>query len=253
MAERLAPAHRGQVLVEAQALVKRYGSLTAVDNLSLSLRAGEIFGLLGPNGAGKSTTVRLLLGLSQPEAGLARVLGLSPLTESLELKRQVGWLPENVGFYWELTARQNLNFTAELNGLCGRLRDERVALALERLALTPFADQPAGALSRGMRQRLGLAELLVKDPCVLFLDEPTLGLDPAGLEEIMALLVALAAEGRAILICSHLLPLVESLAHRVGFMRAGRLLASGAPSDLAGGNAGSSLAALYRRYLGGEP
>ncbi len=253
MAERSAPAQRGQVLVEAQALVKRYGSLTAVDHLSLSLRAGEIFGLLGPNGAGKSTAVRLLLGLSRPEAGLVRVLGLSPQADSLELKRQVGWLPENVGFYWELTARQNLNFTAELNGLRGRLRDERVNSALERLALTPFAERPAGALSRGMRQRLGLAELLVKDPRVLFLDEPSLGLDPAALEEIIALLYALAAEGRAILICSHLLPLVESLAQRVGFMRAGRLLACGAPSELAGGDSGSSLAALYRRYLGGEP
>lgn len=244
-----------QPVIETRGLTKRYGSKTAVENLNLNIEAGEIFGLLGPNGAGKTTTILMLMGLSVPDEGDARVLGFSPLANPLEIKRRVGYLPENVGFYGDMTARQNLNFVAELNGLKDKARNAAVSRALAAVELEGEADRPIAGFSRGMRQRLGLAEVLMKEPEILFLDEPTLGLDPAGIEKILALIASLSAEkGLAVVLSSHLLHLVEGLAHRVGILKAGRLTAVGTVGELAlSAGLAPNLSEVYRRYFSLEP
>lgn len=238
-------------VIETRGLSKRYGRLKAVDNLNLRVRPGEVFGLLGPNGAGKTTTILMLLGLTEPSAGTARVFGLSPSDQPLEIKRRVAYLPENVGFYGDLSARRNLVFVAELNGLAGPEAAGAVEESLAAVNLAGAADRRVGTFSRGMRQRLGLAELLVKSPEIMFLDEPTLGLDPEGIDQILDLLAGLSAErGLTVLLSSHLLHLVERVAHRVAILKSGRLMAQGSVADLAG-SAGlePDLPLVYRHYF----
>ncbi|MCZ7664302.1 MAG: ABC transporter ATP-binding protein [Thermoleophilia bacterium] len=217
-----------------EGLTKRYGGLTAVDGLDLALHRGEVFGLLGPNGAGKTTTILMLLGLTEPSAGKARVEGYDPVREPLQVKRLVGYLPDNVGFYPDMTGRQNLRYTASLNRRRGREAEERIAGLLEQVGLSEAADRPAGTYSRGMRQRLGIADALVKDPCILVLDEPTIGIDPEGIRELLALIRALSRErGITILLSSHLLHQVQEVCDRVGIFVSGRLIAVGPVEDLA--------------------
>ena len=238
-------------IIETRNLSKRYGKITAVDGLSLSIGAGEIFGLLGPNGSGKSSTILMLMGLARPSGGTARVFGLDPAEKPLEIKRRVAYLPENVGFYGDLSGRQNLRFVAELNKMSREDAERGIEEALAAVELSEAADRPAGAYSRGMRQRLGLAELLMKSPEIVFLDEPTLGLDPDGIDLMLNLLAALSTErGLTVLLSSHLLDLVERVAHRVAILRQGRLRALGSVAELAGA-AGlpSDLKAVYRHYF----
>jgi ABC-2 type transport system ATP-binding protein len=221
-------------LVETDGLTKRYGPITAVDHLSLRVMPGEIYGLLGPNGAGKTTTILMLLGLTEPTEGTARVLGLDPTRQALAVKRRVGYLPDAVGFYDRLTGRENLRYTAELNGLPPDEAESTIADLLEQVGLTDAADRPAGGYSRGMLQRLGIADALVKDPAVLILDEPTAAIDPAGVVELLALIRRLVDErGVGILLSSHLLVQVERLCTRVGVFWRGRLLAEGSAHELA--------------------
>ncbi len=238
-------------VIEARGLSKRYGSVRAVDGLDLTVYAGEVFGLLGPNGAGKTTTILMLLGLTEPSGGTARVLGRDPLRHPLEIKRRVGYLPENVGFYADLTARRNLRFVAELNGLAGAAGEAKVAETLAAVGLAEAADRRVAGFSRGMRQRLGLAEVLVKSPEIFLLDEPTLGLDPEGIESMLELVASLAAErGLTVVLSSHLLPLVERVAHRVAILRQGRQAAEGAVAELAGAaGLAPNLPAVYRHYF----
>jgi ABC-2 type transport system ATP-binding protein len=220
------------VVVRTRGLTKRYGRRTVVDDLTLDIGAGEIFGLLGPNGAGKTTTLLMLLGLSEPSAGSAEVLGLDPLRRPLEIKAQVGYLAENMGVHGDLTARQSLDFICDLNRLSGdsRIVDE----VLEVVGLTEAADRRTAEFSRGMRQRLGLAEVLVKNPRLVFLDEPTLGLDPDGIATMLELIGRLPAErGLTVILSSHLLHLVSRVADRVGVLDHGRLLAIGGIGELA--------------------
>jgi len=160
-------------VIETKDLSKHYGPVIAVDRLTLTLPKGEVFGLLGPNGSGKTTTILMLLGLTDPTAGTVRVLGHDPSRNPLEVKRRVGYLPDSVGFYDELTARENLRYTARLNGLPRPEAETRITEVLGRAGLTSVADRLAGAFSRGMRQRLGLAEVLLKRPEIAILDEPT--------------------------------------------------------------------------------
>lgn len=243
-------------VVETSKLTKRYGRQTAVDQLSLVIEPGEIFGLLGPNGAGKTTILLMLLGLSEPTSGTARVLGLDPAREPLKVKRQVGYLPENVGFYEDLTAAQNLAYVAALNNLKGRESRCRVAAALEKVGLSAEGDKAAAAFSRGMRQRLGLAELLVKEPRLIFLDEPTLGLDPDGINKMLALIAGLSRNlGLTVVLSSHLLHLVERLCTRVAILKKGRLMASGSVAELgrAAGRAGGRLEDIYLSFFQNEP
>jgi len=215
-------------------LSKRYGDLVAVDNLDLDVRAGEIFGLLGQNGAGKTTTILMLLGLAEPTAGVARVVGFDPTRSPLEVKRRVGYLPDNVGFYDGMTGRENLRYTARLNGIRGREAEARVGDALEQVGMTGRADDKVDTYSRGMLQRLGIADALLKDPAVLILDEPTTAIDPIGVVEILDLLRGLVRDrGLAVLLSSHLLAQVQSVCDRVGIFAAGKLIGVGTVPELA--------------------
>lgn len=177
-------------LVETVELTKSYGDIVAVDRLSLRVLPGEIYGLLGPNGAGKTTTILMLLGLTTPTSGSARVLGLDPAHRALDVKRRVGYLPDAVGFYQRLTGRENLRYTAELNGIPMERADGVIDDLLGQVGLADAADRPTAGYSRGMLQRLGIADALVKDPAVLILDEPTTSIDPAGVVELLALIRA---------------------------------------------------------------
>jgi len=235
VAELLADAPEDAVIVTRR-LTKRYGEFTAVDSLDLTIRKGEVFGLLGPNGAGKTTTVLMLLGLTEPTRGVVRVLGLDPTREPLAVKRQVGYLPDNVGFYGGLTGRENLRYTARLNGIARREADARIDELLREVRLEDAADKRADQYSRGMRQRLGIADALVKSPSVLILDEPTIAIDPAGVEELLGLLRRLVEERHlTVLLSSHILGQVQSLCDRVGFYSSGRMVAAGPLDELMGG------------------
>lgn len=244
-----------EAVIQTERLVKRYGRQTAVNELNLTVSAGEIFGFLGPNGAGKTTTLLMLLGLTEPTSGTARVLGLDPLREPLRIKRQVGYLPEQVGFYEDLTARENLEYVARLNGLPEEQAEGTIATALRQVGLEKEADKLAGKFSRGMRQRLGIAELLVKDPKLVFLDEPTLGLDPDGINRMLDLIVTLSKErGITVVLSSHLLHQVQRICRRVGIMIQGRLVATGTVDELAKTklgpeHAGTDLEAVYMKYF----
>jgi ABC-2 type transport system ATP-binding protein len=220
--------------VEARGLTKRYGDLVAVDHLDLELGRGEIFGLLGPNGAGKTTTILMLLGLTEPTSGTVRVLGLDPTRQPLEVKRRVGYVPDDVGFYGSLTGRENLRYTARLNGLTGPGAERRISELLEGVGLAEAADAPVETYSRGMRQRLGIADALLKDPEVAILDEPTVGIDPEGVAEVLELIAGLARDrGATVLLSSHLLHQVQSVCDRVGIFVGGRMVAQGRIEELA--------------------
>nr|WP_277998804.1 ABC transporter ATP-binding protein [Moorella sulfitireducens] len=217
-----------EAVIITRNLTKLYGSITAVQDLNLEIREGEIFGLLGPNGAGKTTTILMLLGLTEPTSGQALVKGLDATRQPLEVKRVVGYLPDNVGFYDDLTARENLLYTARLNRIPPVEAEKRVILSLEHVGLSSHAGRKVKEFSRGMRQRLGIADVMVKDPAIIILDEPTLGIDPEGVRELLALIVRLAREGgKTVLLSSHLLHQVQQICDRVGIFVGGRLLAVG--------------------------
>jgi ABC-2 type transport system ATP-binding protein len=219
--------------IVAHGLTKRYDDLVAVDHLDLEIRPGEIFGLLGQNGAGKTTTILMLLGLTEPSRGWARVAGYDPTRRPLQVKRRVGYLPDAVGFYGTLTGRENLRYTSRLNGLDHADAEARIAVALEQVGMADRADTRADTYSRGMLQRLGIADALVKDPRILILDEPTAAIDPIGVVEILELLRRLADErGISILLSSHLLSQVQSTCDRVGIFASGRLIGVGTVADL---------------------
>jgi ABC-2 type transport system ATP-binding protein len=223
----------GAVALRTRNLTKRYGSLKAVDNLNLTVRQGQVFGLLGPNGAGKTTTILMLLGLTEPTSGSARVLDLDPARNPLAVKRQVGYMPDEVGFYGGLTGRQNLRYTARLNAIDEAAGETRIDALLARVGLADAGDRKVETYSRGMRQRLGLADVLVKGPSIIILDEPTAAIDPAGVVEVLALVRELADEGAAILLASHLLHQVQQICDEVAIFVAGKMVAAGPMSTLA--------------------
>jgi ABC-2 type transport system ATP-binding protein len=220
------------IVIEAKGLSKRYGVTPAVDGATFNVDAGEIFGLLGPNGAGKTTTILMLLGLSDISAGQARVFGHDPMREPLAVKRQVGYLPDSVGFYNHLTGAENLHYTARLMGLSADIRKKRIAAALARVGLSAVANKKVATFSHGMRQRLGLAEIVMKDARVAILDEPTNGLDPQASLELLELIRSLKASGVSILLSSHLLDRVQSVCDRVALFNAGRIVLMGTVAEL---------------------
>jgi ABC-2 type transport system ATP-binding protein len=222
-----------ETVIEARGLTKRYGRTVAVDHLDLTVEKGEVFGVLGPNGSGKTTTILMLLGLTEPSEGSVRVLGFDPLRQPLQVKRRVGYLPDLVGFYDLLTARENLAYTARLMGKTSAESAGPIDAALARVGLADVADHRVGTYSHGMRQRLGLAELLVKRAEIAILDEPTNGLDPQATQELLDLIGELRRDGMTILLSSHLLGLVQSICDRVALFRQGRLGLVGKVSDLA--------------------
>ncbi|HXF53078.1 MAG TPA: ABC transporter ATP-binding protein [Hyphomicrobiaceae bacterium] len=221
-----------EVVISAKALTKRYGAAVAVDRLDLEIEKGEVFGLLGPNGAGKTTTILMILGLTEPTEGEIRTVGFDPLRQPLEVKRRVGYLPDMVGFYDHVSGRENLAFTARLAGIPKGEITQRINKALERVRLVDTADNPVKTYSRGMRQRLGIAEILMRRVDVAILDEPTAGLDPQTTREFLDLVRSLRSEGMTIVLSSHLLELVQSVCDRVALFRNGRIGLVGRVQDL---------------------
>jgi ABC-2 type transport system ATP-binding protein len=222
------------IVIEARGLTKRYGATTAVNGLDLDVKAGEVFGLLGPNGSGKTTTILMLLGLTEPTAGSVSVLGHNPLREPLLVKREVGYLPDAIGFYDQLSARENLRYTAKLSGIPAAEREKRIEEALQRVRLAHVADRRVKTFSRGMRQRLGLAELVAKGSRIAILDEPTSGLDPQSTQELLELISSFAGEGMTVLLSSHLLAMVQSVCDRVALFREGKAGLIGTVPEIAG-------------------
>jgi len=219
-------------LIEAKNLVKRYDGIEVVKGVSFSVARGEIFGLLGPNGAGKTTTILMLLGLSDITEGQARVVGYDPVREPLSVKRRVGYLPDQVGFYDNLTAADNMRYMARLIGLTPAEREERIKSSLEHVGLTEVADKRVTTFSRGMRQRLGLAEILMKDAQIAILDEPTSGLDPQATLELLEVIRNLKHHGVSVLLSSHLLERVQSVCDRVALFNAGKIVLLGTVAEL---------------------
>jgi len=230
-----APAERvATPVISTHGLTKQYGEHTAVDGLDLTIRPGEVFGLLGPNGAGKTTTILMLLGLTEPTAGSAEVLGHDPTREPLLVKSRVGYLPDEVGFYDDLTARENLRYTAALDRVPRREAEDRIDAILDDVGLFDDGDRLVGEYSRGMRQRLGVADALVKQPSLLILDEPTVNIDPEGVRELLLLVERLRTDqGVTVVLSSHLLHQVQQVCDRIGIFVAGRLRACGTIDELA--------------------
>jgi len=229
-------------VIQLTDLTKKYGAFTAVNQLNLTIQKGEIFGLLGPNGAGKSTTILMMLGLTDPTSGEVRVCDINSTTHPLEVKRKVGYLPDDVGFYDDRTGVENLIYTAELNGFSRVLAREKAEELLIKVGLEVDTKKKTGKYSRGMRQRLGLADVLIKQPEVIILDEPTSGLDPAGVHEFMNLIVQLSREqGLTVLFSSHHLHQVQQVCDRVGIFVGGHLLAEG------------DIPSLSQKLFAGEP
>ena len=227
-------------LIEARNLTKRYDGTAVVKGISFSVARGEIFGLLGPNGAGKTTTILMLLGLSDITGGTARVVGFDPVREPLAVKRRVGYLPDQVGFYDGLTAADNMRYMARLIGLGRQERDERIKSSLAHVGLAEVADNRVATFSRGMRQRLGLAEILMKDAQIAILDEPTSGLDPLATVELLEIIRNLKKHDVSVLLSSHLLERVQSVCDRVALFSGGEIVLMGTVPE------------LRRQVLGGE-
>lgn len=221
------------VVIETRNLSKHYGAVVAVNQLNLRVRRGEIFGLLGPNGSGKTTTILMLLGLTEPTEGSVQVLGFDPVRQPLSVKARVGYLPDQIGFYDNLTARENLAYIARLNGLPHAETRTRTDTVLRQVGLHDVANRRVGTFSRGMRQRLGVAEVLLKQPQIIIMDEPTLALDPAAVREFLELIRRLKAEGITMLLSSHLLQQVQSICDRVGLFHRGQMVLDGSVPELA--------------------
>ncbi len=247
------PTPNRSPVIEAVDLTKVYRTQVAVNKLTLTIREGEVFGFLGPNGAGKTTSLLMFLGLTEPSGGTVRVCGYDPAREPLRVKEKVGYLPENVGFYDDMNARQNLTFVARLNRIPDRASAVRIDELLSLVGLADEAHKKVGAFSKGMRQRLGIAEVLVKEPRLVFLDEPTVGLDPDGTNKMLDLIHSLSKDrGITVFLSSHLLDQMQRICDRVGIMIKGSLVAAGRMEDLAREKLGAeafTLEEIYMKYF----
>jgi ABC-2 type transport system ATP-binding protein len=221
------------VVVETHNLTKRYHDKLAVNALNLTIQEGEIFGFLGPNGAGKTTTILMLLGLTEPSSGRVSVCGFDPTREPLEVKKRVGYLPENPGFYEDLSARENLLYMARLNRIPNGEAQRRTDEVIEQVGLKDDARRLVREFSRGMKQRLGIAEVLVKNPRAIVLDEPTLGIDPDGAIRILEMIRGLNRQRNlTVMLSSHQLQQVQEICTRVGIIVKGRLIVQGQMDEL---------------------
>ncbi len=220
-------------VVETKDLTKRYREKLAVNALNLTVQEGEVFGFLGPNGAGKTTTILMLLGLTEPTSGQVSVCGFNPTHESLDVKRRVGYLPENPGFYDDISARENLLYMARLNRIPEDETRRRASQVLEQVGLADDSRRWVKEFSRGMKQRLGIAEVLIKNPKAIILDEPTLGIDPDGAIRILELIKNLNREyGLTVMLSSHQLQQVQQICTRIGIIVKGKLIVQGQMDDL---------------------
>ena len=218
-------------MVEVQHVTKRYGSLTAVDDISFRVEPGEILGFLGPNGAGKTTTMRILTGFLPATEGQARIAGFDVFEHPLEAKRRTGYLPETPPLYPEMTVAEYLRFVARINGLSGGEGRRQIGLAMERTRISDMADRFCGKLSKGYRQRVGLAQAILHNPDVLILDEPTAGLDPRQIIETRRLIAELAGD-HTVILSTHILPEVSQTCQRVVIINRGRVVAVDTPDNL---------------------
>ena len=220
------------ITVETKDLTKAYNGTTVVNSINLRVGENEVYGLLGPNGAGKTTTILMLLGLTEPTSGEARVCGFNSTREPLKVKRLVGYMPEKVGFYDNLTARENLDFIAQLNGISYKESQERIDHIFKSVGLEEMADRPLSHFSRGMKQRLGVADVLIKQPRVAILDEPTAGLDPEGINQILELVADLPKSGTTVIMSSHRLHEVQRVCHSIGILSQGKIVVQGSINEL---------------------
>lgn len=218
-------------MIRVSNLVKRYGSFVAVDNISFEVERGGVIGLLGPNGAGKSTTIRILSCYMPASSGTATVAGFDVFTQSMEVRRRVGYLPESTPLYPEMRAREYLNFRGKLRGMSRPEREAAIKRVTERCWLGDFINRPIGQLSKGMRQRVGLADAIMHEPDVLILDEPTIGLDPTQIRETRGLIHELG-ERHTVLLSSHILSEIEQVCRHTIIIAAGRIIAAGSPQEL---------------------
>ncbi len=218
-------------MIEVDQLTKRYGPVTAIQNVSFGVEKGKIIGFLGPNGAGKSTTMKILSCFMPASAGTARVAGFDVFSQSLEVRRRIGYLPENAPLYTDLSVAAYLNFVAEAKGVARSARRGRVADVMDRCFVADMQHRLIGKLSKGYRQRVGLAQALLGDPEVLILDEPTIGLDPKQITEIRALIRSLAGQ-HTVILSTHILPEVSMVCDGVIIINRGRIVAQGTESEL---------------------
>ncbi|MCD2200977.1 ABC transporter ATP-binding protein [Halobacterium sp. KA-4] len=218
-------------VIQATDLTKRYGDTIALDELTLSIPAGVVYGYLGPNGAGKTTTMRILTTLTQPTSGTASING-TPITDRTTVTRQIGYLPESPPLYYNLTASEQLDLAAGLRDLPEEQATARIESLLDRLDLREDADTRISDYSKGMRQKTAFIQAILHEPAVVFLDEPTAGLDPRAARTLREMIVELADEGTTVFLSTHILPVVEEVADTVGVLYEGQLVAEGTPTEL---------------------
>jgi len=233
-------------MIEFEALAKRYGAYEAVQPLTLTVRRGEVFGFLGPNGAGKTTTIRMMMGILVPSSGRVLVDGLDCHRDAAQVKRHVGYLPDNPIFYDYLRGREILRFVGEMHGLTRPAAAQRATALLDEFGLDEVAEEFAVNYSMGMKKKLGLACALVHDPAVLILDEPINGLDPRAARDVQDLLIGRAAAGKTIFVSTHLLDMAQRMCDRVGIIHRGMLAATGSLDELRG-DADASLEEVFLR------
>ena len=239
-------------MLEAQGLTRRYGPLIALDHLDLTIEAGQIFGLLGPNGAGKTTTLKLMTGLLRPSAGTVRVAGLDLLDRPREARRLIGYVADEPYLYEKLSPEEFLRFSAEIYGVPPAEIAGRTARLLRLFDLEPQGSKLIEGLSHGMKQKVALAGALIHEPRVLFLDEPTVGLDPRGARTLKALLRRLADRGVTIVLSTHILEIAERLCDRVAILDRGRLAAVGTLTELRSDGGERTLEQIFLDMTGGD-
>jgi ABC-2 type transport system ATP-binding protein len=237
-------------MIQVDSLTKDYAGRPAIQDVSFSVERGEILGFLGPNGAGKTTTMRILTGYLPPSSGHATIAGFDVETESLQARRHIGYLPESVPLYKELSVRDYLDFVARLRDIPSSVRSEKVAVAMEKANITDVADRAIGKLSKGYRQRVGIAQAVIHEPDVMILDEPTEGLDPRQRMDTRALIRELGKE-HTIILSTHILPEVETTCDRVLIINKGRIVAQDTPKGLSGrGHQGQRIDLLVKAEEG---
>ena len=239
-------------MIEVQHVTKRYGPVAAVDDVSFRVEAGQILGFLGPNGAGKTTTMRVLTGYLPPTEGTATIAGFDVLEEPIEVKRRTGYLPESPPLYPDMTVREYLTFIARINRLPAAERPSRIDRVMERTSVGDVADRHCSKLSKGYRQRVGLAQAILHNPDVLILDEPTAGLDPKQIIETRELIKELAGD-HTIILSTHILPEVAQTCERVVIINKGRVVAEDSPDNLTGRLHGAVTIQLQVDTLGADP